>query len=132
MIVIDAPEVRAYIERRLGIEITEPHRALGFMSDDKRPLCAISFSEFNGSNIELTIVSEPGGLTRGVLRYVAQYAFGKLKCRRITVRTKRRNHHARAMAKRFGFKFEFPVNRYFADDDAIMFRMFPEDCRFLR
>lgn len=132
MIVVDnAPEVKGYIERSLGIVIPEPTRVMGFMSDAGRPLCAVAFSEFNFSNIELTIVSEPGGLTRAVMRHVATYTFIKLGCRRITVRTKRRNKLAAKMAIRFGFTFEAPSKHFFGDDDALVYRMLKADCPWL-
>jgi hypothetical protein len=132
VIVIDnAPEIKGYIERALSIQLTYLHRVIGYMTDDRRPLCAIAFSEFNGANIELTIVAQPGGVTRGVCRAIADYAFRQRGCRRVTVRTKKSNKHAAKMALRAGFEFEAVIKRYFVDDDAVMFRMLKEKCRWL-
>lgn len=131
MIVIDAPEVAAYVSRRLGVTITEPSRVFGFATDAKRPLCAAVFNDFNGSNIEMTIVAEPGGISRGVIRYIAHYVFRKCGCRRLTVRTKKRNKKAAQMALRFGFTFEHVSRRFFPDDDAVVFRMLREECRWI-
>lgn len=140
MIVVQGPEstaVAGYIERCLKIKISEPSITLGFMSgnDPKnfgRPLCGVVLNEYNQSNVELTVCAEPGGLTRGVLRFLAQYVFGQLKCRRLTVRCKRSNKHARQMAERFGFKYEAVAKRFFPDDDATVLRMFKDECPWLR
>lgn len=131
MILVEGPEVAAYIERRLGVKICEPRTVFGYVSDDRRPLCAVVVNGFNGANAELTIVAEPGGITRGVLRHLANYIFGKLGCRRLTVRTKKRNKTALKMAERFGFIYEHVSKHYFADDDAVVFRMLKSDCRWL-
>lgn len=131
MILVDGPEVAAFIERRLQVKIAEPRTVFGYVSDDHRPLCAVVVNNYNGANAELTIVAEPGGVTRGVLRHLANYAFGKLGCRRITVRTKKRNKNALKMAERVGFTYEHVMKHYFADDDAVVFRMLKQDCRWL-
>lgn len=140
MIVVQGPEsvaVAGYIERHLKIEISKPSITLGFMAGDDpnnfgRPLCGVVLNEYNGSNIELTICAEKAGITLGVMRYLARYVFGQLGCRRLTVRCKRSNKHARRMAERFGFKYESVAQRFFPDDDATVLRMFKDECPWLR
>lgn len=125
--------VVAYVERHLKVKISEPSITLGFVTSDKsRALCAVVLNEYNNSNIEMTICAERGGITIGVMRYLAQYVFGQLGCRRLTVRCKRHNRHARRMAERFGFKYESVAQRFFPDDDATVLRMFKEECPWLR
>jgi hypothetical protein len=131
IVVNDGPLIASYIGSRLGITICEPFTALGFLTDEKRPLCAFVFNDFNHSNMEMTIVAEPGGITRQVIRYVANYVFNTSKCRRVTVRTKKRNKRVLQLAPRYGFKYECIAKHFFADDDAVVFRMLKEDCRFL-
>lgn len=131
MILVGGDEVAAFVERQLGIKISEPKTVFGFVSDDKRPLCAVVANDYTGANVELTIVANPGGITRGVLRHLANYAFGKLGCRRITVRIKSRNKLALKMAERFGFKYEHVAKHFFEDDDAVVFRMLKQDCAWL-
>lgn len=126
MIVVEGREVSDYIERKLRIKLEPPSVAIGFLSNQKAPLCAVVFNDYNGSNIEMTMVSER--LTREVLQYLAKYVFVKCGCRRLTIRTRKHNRRAIKMAQRFGFKFEAVVKRYYIDDDAVMFRMFKEDC----
>lgn len=129
MQVVEGEAVLPFVESRLKTKIHPPCIVRGFVAENGRALCAVVFNDFNQSNIELTIVADPAGVTRGVLRYIAGYVFGQLGCRRITIRTKKRNKHAIRMAHRFGFTFEMVCKRYFPDDDAVVFRMFREDCR---
>lgn len=131
MIVVDGPEIGTYVGKRLGVEISPPFQAIGFMTDDKRPLSAFVFNDFNQSNMEMTIVAEPGGITRQVIRYVANYVFNTSKCRRLTVRTKRRNKRILKLAPRYGFKYECLARHYFPDDDAVVFRMLRDECRWI-
>ena len=120
------------VGRKLGVRIFPPYFAIGFATDDKRPMAAAVFNEFNGSNIELTIWAEKGKITKGIIQTIANYVFNQLKCRRLTVRTKKRNKAVLKLALRCGFTYEHVVSRYFTDDDAVVFRMYPEDCRFLK
>lgn len=131
MILVEGDTVAPFIECRLGIKLSQPYRAFGFMSDDKRPLCAFVFNGMSDANMEMTVYAEPGGITRGVLRYVANYVFNKGQCRRLTVRTKKRNRRVLKLAPRYGFHYECVAKHYFHDDDAVVFRMLKEDCRWL-
>ena len=131
MIVVDGEIIANYVESKLGITFSPPFQAIGFMADDKRPLSAFVFNEFNHSNMEMTVVSDPGGITRPILKYVANYVFVKSGCRRLTVRTKKRNKRVLQLAPRFGFKYESVAKHYFPDDDAVVFRMLKEDCAWL-
>ena len=131
MRLIENEAIAAFIEEKLQVKITPPYTAFGFASDDNRPLCAVMFNDFNHSNMEMTIYAEPGGITRPVMKYLANYVFVKNNCRRLTVRTKKRNKLVLQLAPRYGFKYECIAKHFFPDDDAVMFRMLKEDCRFL-
>lgn len=131
MIVVDGDAIGEYVGNKLGVKISPPFTAIGFLTNDRRPLSAFVFNDYTQSNIEMTVYAEPGGITREVLRYVASYVFLKNKCRRLTVRTKKRNKRVLKLAPRYGFKYECIAKHFFADDDAVVFRMLKEDCRFL-
>ena len=126
----EVPQIREFLERTLKIKIADPVRVFGFTSDDgKRPLCAVAFNDYNGANIELTMVAQE--MTRGVLRYLAHYVFVVCGCRRLTVRAKRGNKASQKTAQRLGFSYESVAKYYFHDDDAIVYRMLKKDCRWL-
>lgn len=131
MIVVDGPEIAHYIERKLNVKISEPYFALGFMSDDKKPLAAFVFNDYTGANIEMTVVSERGRLNREIMRYIARYVFVQHGCRRLTVRTKKRNKRVLKLAPLLGFKYEGVLKHFFADDDAVVFGMLKDKCRWL-
>lgn len=131
MIVVEAPEVARFIENRLGVKIAEPYFALGFLSDDKKPLAAFVFNDYTGANMELTVASERGRLNREIMRYVARYVFVQHGCRRLTVRTKRRNKRVKKLAELLGFKYEGVQKHFYADDDAVVFGMTRDNCRWL-
>lgn len=120
-----------FIESKLKAKFCPPYQAFGFVSDAGKPMCAFVFNEHTGSNIEMSVFSEPGGITRGVLKYVANYVFNKSRCRRLTVRTRKRNKRVLKVAPKFGFTYESVMKHYYPDDDAVVFRMLREDCRFL-
>lgn len=128
---VDGDAIGQYVGSRLGVTISPPFQAIGFLTDDKKPLSAFVFNDFNHSNMEMTIVAEPGGINRQVIRYVANYVFNTNNCRRLTVRTKKRNKRVLQLAPRYGFKYECIAKHFFPDDDAVVFRMLKEDCRWL-
>jgi RimJ/RimL family protein N-acetyltransferase len=131
VILVDGAPIAAFIEGKLGVKLSEPYTAFGFVSDDKRPMCAFVFNDYSDANIEMTVFAEPGGITRGVLRYVANYVFNKNACRRLTVRTKKRNKTVLKLAPRYGFQYECVQKHFYTDDDAVVFRMLKQDCKFL-
>ena len=131
MILVDGEAIASFIEEKLGITISRPYEAFGFMSDDGRPLCAFVFNDMSGANMEMTVYAEPGGINRGVLKYISNYVFNTAQCRRVTVRTKKRNKRVLKIAPRYGFQYECVQKHFFADDDAVVFRMLKEDCRWL-
>ena len=124
--------LKLFLEQKLKIKFWPPYFALGFATNEKKPICVVLFNEYNGANIELTIYADRGMVTRTVIRYLAEYVFNQLKCRRLTVRTKKRNKSVLKLAPRLGFKYENVVSRYFPDDDAVVFRMLREDCKWIR
>jgi hypothetical protein len=131
MITVEGEEVAAFIEKKLGVTISKPYIALGFLTNDKRPLSAFVFNDHTGANIEMTAFAELGGITRGVARYIARYVFEQLGCRRLTVRTKKRNKRVLQLAPRYGFKYEGVAKHFYADDDAVVFRMLKSECPWL-
>lgn len=130
MKLVESEAIVGFLESKLGTKFSPPYRAFGFVTDDDRPMCAFVFNDHTGANIEMTVYAEPGGMTRGVLRYVANYVFNSSNCRRLTVRTKKRNKRVLKLAPRYGFTYESVAKHYYGDDDAVVFRMLKEDCRF--
>jgi hypothetical protein len=131
MQVVSGDAVGGYIAGRLGVHLTPPFQAMGFLGGDGRPLAAALFNGFNGSSIEVSIVAEPGGLTRSVIRYVAQYAFVHCGCRRLQAHVSKRNKRMLRLMPRLGFKFEAVAAGYYPDSDAVVFRGLANEQRWI-
>lgn len=131
IVVQDAPEVVEFVEKKLKIKITPPCQAFGYMTDDAKPIAGVVVNNYNGANCELTIVAEKGRITRGVIRHLASHVFNKLGCRRATIRTRKDNKALLRVAPRFGFVFEHVAKHYYADSDAVVFRMLRADCQWI-
>lgn len=123
--------IAAFLEQKLGVKFSAPYYALGFTTDDGKPLAAFLFNDFNGANIEMTIYAEHGRMTRRLLRYVARYVFMQLGCRRLSAKIKRSNKRALKAAYRYGFRYEGISKAYFHDSDAVRFFMLRDDCRWI-
>ena len=125
---MQVPEVVAYAERQLNLKFAQPHIGIGFLTDAGKPLCAAILNHYGDANCELSMVSEPGGITRGVLRFLAVYVFDQMNCNRLTVRTRRQNKAVARMARRCGFTFECVAKGWYHDADAVVYRMLKTEC----
>jgi RimJ/RimL family protein N-acetyltransferase len=132
IVVPDAPQVVGYVERTLDIKIAPPFHAFGYVTSEGKPLAAVVVNDYIGSNCELTIVAEKGGLITPVVRHICNYTFNKLGCRRITVRTRKRNKRVQKLAMQAGFKFEVVAADYYDDDDAVVYRMKRAECPWIK
>lgn len=124
MIVVTGEDVAAYLERRFRTVFHPPYVAMALYTNDHRPLCAALWNDYTpGGSIELTIAAEPGGMTRGVIRFLAGYAFVKNGCRRVQAHVRKSNKPLLRLMPRFGFEFETVAPCFYADEDAVVFRM---------
>lgn len=120
--------IAAWLEERFRTKFHPPYTAMGFAADNGRPLCAVIWNDYTpGGNIELTMLAEPGGITRGVIRYLAHYAFVTNQCRRVQVHVRKSNVMLLRLMPRFGFKYETVAPCFYADEDAVVFRMLARD-----
>lgn len=117
----------------LGKPIVQPFAALGVTEQDGLLKGAAIFNDFQGknANIELTYVG-PGTLRRGIIRQIAQYAFGLNSASRVTCKTHRKNVTARKLLPRLGFRMEGTLKRYYGTtkgDDALVYVMDRNDAK---
>lgn len=124
-------EVAAWAGHLLGTEFVPPYIAWGY-TDRLGKLCgAVVMNDYADRNIELTFV---GRFTSGtaISRNIASYCFRDLGCERITFRTRARNEAVRGLIKRTGAVQEGLLRRWYGDDDAALYGLLREECRFLR
>lgn len=134
MLIAAGENVAEYLGRRLGITFHPPYYAVAYGTDTGRPLAAVLWNDYSGRNgsIEINIAVEPGGLTRGVLHSLADYAFVLNDCRRVQAHVKRSNKPMLKLMKRLGFTYESSAPCYYPDDDAVVFRMLRSTCRWIK
>ena len=122
--------VARWAGERFGTVFSPPLRALG-VKEAGEIRGALVFNDFNGANIECSVVGDTACWTAPVVSAAFRYAFDQCQCVRLTLRTRRRNKLVRKLIPRLGFRFEGVARRYYGDDDALVFGMLKEECRFL-
>lgn len=127
-LVVDRPaEVAAWASYQLNVPITGECKAIGVLSEKGAIVGAIIFTNWNGSNMDATVVGHRC-FTRNIIRYAADYVFNQLRYNRVTFRTKRSNKKVcRLLAKHIGPKgFEGTARFWYGplrSDDAIIYRI---------
>jgi RimJ/RimL family protein N-acetyltransferase len=121
--------VANFVSAGLGAVISPPFIALGIVHGD-RIVGGYILSEFNHANIELTAYA-PGLMRRGHLRFLANYIFGQLGCKRISAHTHRKNKLTLRTLEKAGFKYEATLKGFYPTGDAVLFGMQRANCRWL-
>ncbi len=86
-----------------------------------------------GVGLEATIAStSPRWCNRATLAAIFGYPFDQVGCRRLTAITERKNQPVRAFLCRIGFREEGLLRHGFPSDDAVVYGMLREECRWLR
>jgi RimJ/RimL family protein N-acetyltransferase len=126
--------VANWVAAGLGITIAPPYTAIGVIDASGRLIGGAVFTAWDGANIDVTVYG-PRAMTRGALRAGCRYAFGQLRCERITARCKRTNKAMRDLMERLGFVHEGTQRRFWGagrENDAMLYGMLKNDCRWLR
>lgn len=93
---------------------------------------AYVFNDRDADNIELSVYFGcviP--VTRNIIRTVFAYPFLQLGVGRVTARTRAGNLDVRKKIRRLGFKPEGRLRQYFPDDDAMLYGMLRDECRWI-
>lgn len=122
--------VAKWLGDKLGTEFTPPYEAIGILDKDGFRIGAALFNDRADRNIELTTYG-PGAFRRDVCVWIAQYCFIKNDCLRITARTRVSNLHVRRVMEKFGWRHEGTLRDWYDDEDAVIYGMTRDDCRFL-
>lgn len=115
--------------QQLGIVIPEPYIALGIVNRAGVVSGVIILNDYTLHNIEISAAGR-GAFTPAVIRQLSRYVFNQLGCERVTLRTKRSNKEARKVLGRH-FTFEATLSRFYGKEDAFLFRMRRDECRWL-
>lgn len=122
-------EIAAWMGRKLGVQIAPPYTVIGAQDRDGVLRAGFLFNDWNGSNIELTVVSERA-LSKGIFRALAHYVWDQLGAQRCTIRTREGNTLVLQMAERIGWAWEGVQRRYYPDgESAVILGMLRDECR---
>lgn len=121
--------VASWVMKELGVRAAKPYRAMALVGDNQRVVAGVVYNGYNGANVDITVYA-PGHLTASAMAAVFRYAFDKLRCTRVTARTRRDNPlHRDQILTRMGFKQEATAPHYYGPrDDAIVYRMLRREC----
>lgn len=127
------PEALAWAEKRLGVVFgAEPARWLTSRSTDGTILGVVIFSRFTTGNCEVTVVGEPGFITKSFAYAVAWYVFGQLDQRRATAIIAVDKSKSLNLAQRLGFRIEGTLKEWYSTGDAYILGILRKDCSFYK
>ena len=132
--IIIGQSVVEWVARHTG-EFGNYGAAVGFGIDDGVELIAgVVFNDYNGVNMNMHVASDDSKrwMTRELLWLVFDYAFNQAKVERITGLVGEKNWQARKFDEHIGFTQETTLARAHPDGRLIVYRMFREDCRWLK
>lgn len=113
-------------ERRLW---NAGYRAIGLQRNGIL-IAGVAYTDYYGGSIAGHITAT-APLTRPFVRALFAYPFLQLKCRRFSAWVPARKRHVQHFVERLGFTYESRMERALLDDDVLVYRMFPTDCRWL-
>lgn len=119
-----------------------PHAVNGFgpcvavgMAIDDMLIAGVVYHEYRPAykSVQMSIAAvSPKWATKGNLRAIFAYPFLDLKVNRATAITPKRNRRARHLIEGTGFKLEGCARRGFLSDDAVIYGMLRDECRWIR
>jgi hypothetical protein len=85
-VIIAGQQVVEFVAAQTGQRFVPPLAAIG-RSQGSEVVAGIIFNCWTGTDIELTVASLPGGLSRTLLRRAARYVFDEAGCIRVSFTT---------------------------------------------
>jgi RimJ/RimL family protein N-acetyltransferase len=124
--------VAQWVGERIGIRDFGAYTALGILSGDQL-IAGVVFNNWRPPGIEVTMAStSPRWCTRSTLAAIFWYVFEQIGCKRLTALTEAKNQPVRAFLCHLGFQQEGLLRYGFPTDDAVIYGMLKEECRWLR
>jgi len=108
-----------------------PLKAIGVEMDGEMIGAAI-YNNFNAGNVDLSVIAtSPRACSRRTLKTMFCYPFKVQKAHRVTAKTRESNVRAVKGLERMGFTFEGRLRDWFHGEDALIYGMLPNECKWL-
>lgn len=109
------------------------HKIIGALREDGQPLAYAVFTGVGPHKAELTVWSsgQHGGGGRAFLQAVFGTVFTQWGCARLSAFIRVSNKKSRRAAEALGFRPETMLLRWFGTEDAVVYCMFKEHCRWI-
>ena len=97
-------------------------------------VAGVAYADWNGPNVVCHIASDGSRnwATKSYLWTIFGYPFTQLGCKRITVCVGDGNNDSKRFVRHLGFELEATLVEAHPSGDLLVFRMFRQDCRFIR
>ena len=122
---------KKYLDEALGFNLKAPYCGYVLINENRNIVGAFVMNGYESGNVELSVACHER-LTLRAVRFMVYLAFGDLKCRRITARTKASNKRAIQAIKKSGAKQEGVLREYFDGEDAIVFGLLANEQKLVR
>lgn len=130
---LDAEIVGPWVSVRTGGTWT-PGRgsAIGKLDHNGKLIAGVLYEDWNKANIVEHIAAEGNWACRKFLGVMFDYPFNQLGVRRITAPVASTNAKCINLVIKMGFKLECTLAQATPDGDVHIFRMFREECKYLK
>lgn len=132
MIYLDHNVIGPWVSDGVGATwVKDSGSAIGWLKNGEL-VAGVIYEQFNGANVFCHIRGEGNWANRTFLRVIFDYPFNQLKVNRITACVGDSNLKSQALVEQMGFELECKLARAIPDGDLLVYRMFRENCKYLR
>jgi len=123
---------RWVIEKAGGVW-SEGNISIGIEKDGvlKAGIMYDAYTGINGSISSYFRCDDPKVMTKFFYKIAFDYPFNVAKVKRLTNIVNENNLHSREITERLGFTEETRIENYFPDGNAIIYKMFRQQCRWI-
>lgn len=141
--IIVGPEADTHVRQFMCAVLENPNgfvagRGLGMVQtldeDNAKLIAGVWYENFNGANMMMHVASDGSKewMTREYLWYAFFYPFVECGCRRVTALIAASNVDSISFVDRVGFDKEATLKDAAVDGDMLVYRMFRQDCKWLK
>jgi RimJ/RimL family protein N-acetyltransferase len=131
-VTFDAELVGPWVSAKTGGTWTKGRgTAIGRLKDGQL-VAGVLYEDWNGANIICHIAGIGSWASRGFLHLIFHYPFSQLGVKRMTAPIAASNAKSINLVTKMGFELECTLAQANPDGDVHIFRIFKEECKYLR